>query len=130
MNDIERMRDKSVLINQLIDLITGMPQAEQFSLLKELENRFSKYKRKHFRKTVRTTVEYITHEVSDKGFMQDISVGGVFIETRMPFRNNEPISLSFVLPDDPKRQIKVKGRIARISPRGIGIAFANQANSG
>ena len=68
-------------------------------------------------------MKYSTNDVSDKGFINDISAGGVFIETRMPFRNNEPISLNFVLPDDPERQIKIIGRIARISPRGVGVEF-------
>ncbi|MDB9823261.1 PilZ domain-containing protein [Deltaproteobacteria bacterium] len=100
-----------------------MPKGEQYTLLSELEERFSKLKRKHYRKPVRTSVEYSAGDRTDKGFIHDISVGGVFIETRMPFRAKEEISLNFSLSADPEKQIRIHGQIARISPEGVGVKF-------
>jgi hypothetical protein len=41
----------------------------------------------------------------------------------MPFRSEEDIYLNFIFPEDPERQIRIHGRIARISPNGIGVEF-------
>jgi Tfp pilus assembly protein PilZ len=68
-------------------------------------------------------VDYSTKDRSEKGFIHDISTGGVFIETRMPFRSEEDISLNFMLPEEPETRVAIHGRIARISPSGIGIEF-------
>lgn len=121
MNTPNETDDKFNIIDQLMDLIKKMPQGEQQSLLSELEERFSKFKRKHYRKSVRTSVEYSAGDRSDKGFIHDISAGGVFIETRMPFRTKEAITLNFSL--DPEKQVRIRGQIARISPDGVGVEF-------
>ena len=68
-------------------------------------------------------MEYAAGDRTDKGFIHDISTGGVFIETRMPFRAKEDISLNFSLLEDSEKQIKIHGQIARISPNGVGVEF-------
>jgi len=123
MSASDELVDKSDLINQLMGLIMRMPRGEQYSLLNELEGRFSKFKRKDYRKSIRANVEYAAGDRSDKGFIHDISAGGVFIETRMPFRAKEDISLNFSLSTDPKKQLRIHGQIARISPEGVGVEF-------
>lgn len=115
--------ERSDLINKLVALIMKMPPGEQYSLLNELKERVSRYKRKHYRKSVRTSVEYNAGGRSDKGFIHDISAAGVFIETRMPFRAKESISLNFSLPKAPQKQVTIHGQIARISPDGVGVEF-------
>jgi hypothetical protein len=115
--------ERSDLINKLVDLIMKIPPGEQYSLLKELRERVSRYKRKHYRKPVRTNVEYNAGGRSDKGLVHDISTGGVFIETRMPFRAKESISLNFSLPNAPHKKVTIHGQIARISPDGVGVEF-------
>ena len=119
----EKSVGDNALLEQLMELIAKMPRGEQLSLLNELEERFSKFNRKHLRVLLRTSVEYSTKDRSDKGFTHDISAGGVFIETRMPFRSEEDIYLNFILPEDPETQIRIHGTIARISPNGIGVEF-------
>lgn len=119
----EGSSDDYTILGQLTELIAKMPQGEQISLLNELEERFSKLNRKHFRKILRASVDYSTKDRSEKGFIHDISTGGVFIETRMPFRSEEDISLKFMIPEEPGKRVTIHGRIARISPNGIGIEF-------
>jgi hypothetical protein len=123
MNTPNKTVEGSPIIDQLMDLIMKMPKGEQYSLLTELEERFSKLKRKHYRKPLRTSVEYSAGDRADKGFIHDISAGGVFIETRMPFRAKESISLNFSLSSDPEKQIRIHGQIARIAPDGVGVKF-------
>ncbi len=100
-----------------------MPLGEQYSLLNELEGRLSTLKRKDYRQSIRVSVEYAAGVRSGKGLSNDISTGGMFIETRMPFHLKEDISLNFSLLTDPKKQIRIHGQIARITPDGIGIQF-------
>jgi len=57
-----------------------------------------------------------------KDYIKDISAGGVFIETRMPFSVGQEVSLAFPLPNYQK-YIKIIGEIVRISPHGIGVKF-------
>jgi len=123
MKNTDKPAERSDLINQIVDLIMKMPAGEQYVLLNELKDRVSRFKRKHYRKSVRTSVEYSAGGRSDKGFIHDISIGGVFIETRMPFRAKESISLNFSLPTTPQKQITIYGQIARISPDGVGVEF-------
>ena len=119
----QQLVGNNAILEQLTELIAKMPRGEQLSLLNELEERFSKLNRRHLRILLRTSVEYSTKDRSDKGFTHDISGGGVFIETRMPFRSEEDIYLNFILPEDPETLIRIHGRIARISPNGIGVEF-------
>ena len=55
-------------------------------------------------------------------FIQDISAGGVFIETHMPFSVRQQVSLAFALPDYQKH-VKITGEIVRSSPEGIAVKF-------
>jgi len=67
-------------------------------------------------------VDYATEGRAYKDYIQDISAGGVFIETRMPFSVGQEVSLSFPLPDHEK-YIRITGEVVRTSPQGIGVKF-------
>jgi Tfp pilus assembly protein PilZ len=123
MNAPDKQSERSSVITRLIDLIEKIPQGEQHALLNELEERFSRLKREHNRKPISSNIEYVTKYGSDKGLIKNISAGGVFIETRMPFRSGEDITLNFIFPLDPLEQVNIKGRIVRINPNGVGIEF-------
>ena len=68
MNESDKPVSNSDLIDQLMGIIKKMPQGEQYSLLNELEERFPKLKRKHYRRTIRASVEYAAGDRTDKGF--------------------------------------------------------------
>lgn len=72
-------------------------------------------------------IDYSTEDRMYKDYIQNISAGGVFIETQMPFAEGQELSLSFPLPNYQK-YIKISGEIVRTSPHGIGVRFktANQ----
>ena len=80
-------------------------------------------KRKYYRKPMRTAVEYGNKGNSYKDLLQNMSFGGVFIETRMPFRVGEDISMGLVMHASPQKHIKLNGRIVRVSPQGVGVEF-------
>jgi uncharacterized protein (TIGR02266 family) len=99
-----------------------MSEHEQLTLFKELEERLFKGRRKHEREPFFMAVDYSTKDRFYKDYIQDISAGGVFIETRIPFRVGQEVSLTFPLPDYQK-YIKIAGEVARVTTQGIGVKF-------
>ena len=78
--------------------------------------------RQHARKSYFMSVDYAVKDRCFRDFIKDISAGGVFIETHHLFPVGETISLSFMVPNYPV-PVKITGRIARVSPAGLGIEF-------
>ena len=119
--------NQSNLTVRLFELIKGLSEDEQRSLLRELEEKLSRGKREHERKPFFMIIDYSTEDRVYKDYIQNISAGGVFIETQMPFAEGQELSLSFPLPNYQK-YIKISGEIVRTSPQGIGVQFktANQ----
>lgn len=123
MNAPIKKSGKSSVIPDLIKLIEKIPHGEQQVLLSELEERFSNLNRKHVRKETCAEVECLTSYQSTKGHITNISAGGVFIESRMPFRCGDEIKLRFVFPQNLQKQLQLTGQIVRISPIGVGVQF-------
>ena len=114
--------NKSSVTARLLEVIKAMSEDEQLALLKELEERLFKGRRKHEREPFFMAVDYSTKDRFYKDYIQDISAGGVFIETRIPFRAGQEVSLTFPLPNYQK-YIKIMGEVARVTTRGIGVKF-------
>jgi uncharacterized protein (TIGR02266 family) len=113
---------QSSLIDRLIELIKNLSEDEQRSLLRELEKRPTRGKREHERKPFFMVIDYSAEDRLYKDYIENISTGGVFIETQMPFSKGQELSLSFPLPNYQK-YIKISGEIVRTSPHGIGVRF-------
>jgi len=107
---------------RLFELIKRMPEDEQLTLLKELGERFSKGRRKHEREPFFMVADYSTENHVYRDYIQNLSAGGVFIETHMPFTSGQEVSLAFPLPNY-KKYIKIIGEVARVTPQGIGVVF-------
>jgi Tfp pilus assembly protein PilZ len=114
---------------RLIELILNMAEAEQRNLLQELEIRHPGMKRKrpreqrkHSRKTSLIAVECRTNDALFTDFIQNISNGGVFIETDAPFYIDQEIILNFSL-SNVENAIIVRGKVVRVDPKGIGVKF-------
>ena len=125
---VEEKKQKSLVKVRLFELIGCLSEEEQKALLKELEERFYARKRRYERRPWHKAVDYSNGNAVYTDFIQDISAGGVFLETRNPFRIGEKISMTFYFPDYPE-PIQIQGKIARMSPRGVGVKFdlSNQA---
>jgi type IV pilus assembly protein PilZ len=89
-------------------------------------------RRKHRRVPFVTKVTYALAESVQYYYSQDLSLGGMFLETRKPFAVGTRLDLDFSLPDTEAR-VRVKGEVVRIvSPDpvhrdlvpGMGIVFA------
>lgn len=112
----------SSVSDRLLEIIMGMPEEEKQKLLKDLEGKVLGGRRRHPRKPFFMVVDYATQDRAYKDFIQNISAGGVFIETEMPFSVGQEISLTFPLPNYQK-YVKINGEVVWTSPRGIGVTF-------
>lgn len=131
--------DKNEVTIRLIELILDMPDTDQFDLLKDLEdNHFGEKKeasnkkhipyeemREHPRKTSLIAVDCTTHDVCFTNFIQDISNGGVFIETNAHFYVGQQLKMNFSLPKI-EGSIAVEGKVLRVDSQGIGVKFVSE----
>lgn len=122
MNTSNTNSNEPNVVDRIHDLIRMMPEDELQTLLKELEQRVLKGERKHHRKPFFTAVDYATQDSLYKDFIKDISSGGVFINTSMPFSIGQEISLTFPTPNQ-QAHIKITGEIVRVNDEGIGVKF-------
>jgi len=57
-----------------------------------------------------------------RSYILDISIGGVFVETKDRLKLGEVVILNFTLPDSPE-PFSARGRIAWSGPAGFGVKF-------
>jgi hypothetical protein len=112
----------SVITARIIELVLGMSLEERRVLLKEIEDRQGQGKRQFPRALFFSDVDFATRNRVCKGFIQNISLNGVFIETRESFSVGQQITLAFNLPSG-QDHIKIKGEVVRILSPGIGVKF-------
>ena len=126
MADTNKQPDKlniTVITSRLVDLILKMSAKERQTLLNELEEKYKKGNREFSRKDYKKEVDFVLNNRIFKGFIQNLSANGMFIETSEPFSEGERITLTFQLPK-PGEHIKVSGKIVRlIQGAGFGVKF-------
>ena len=115
------MNDSSC-IDRLITVISAMSEDEQNALLEELLERQSQKKRKHPRKDCLLVVNYSNRGRAFQNFIQDISLEGLFIETREAFSVGDELAMTITYTNE-QRPFKISGTIKRVVPGGIGIKF-------
>lgn len=111
--------------DRLFELINDMSDKEQQNLIKEIEGRQSRDKRRYKRKSYSMPVDYIVQDHSSKGLTKDISIGGILLEASEigeSFSIGEEIALTIQYPNQEK-SIKIRGKVVRIEPQRIGVEF-------
>jgi type IV pilus assembly protein PilZ len=124
--------DKSETTVRLIELILNMSEADQQNMLKKMQNKHTVEKkahpeemRIHPRKTSFIAADCATNNVCFMNFIQDISNGGVFIETNAPFYIGQELKMNFSLPKV-ETPISIGGEVVRVDSRGIGVKFISE----
>lgn len=125
MTDNSRKYSREEAYGRILEIISDFSEGQMRSLLAKLEkwqrSRF-KEKRKHPRKKTFIWAECSASNRSLNDFIQNLSAGGLFIETQIPFFIGEALSITFTLSGsgDPK---KIAGKIVRVNTRGIAVQF-------
>ena len=112
----------SVITARLFEIILDMPFEDRRILFKELEAKNSQGRRKFARKPYFMPVDFATPDRAFSGFIQNISSGGLLIETRENLPVGEQVTLSFMRPKS-RDYVKVGGEVVRNIPDGLGVKF-------
>ena len=112
----------SVVTARLFEIILDMPFKDRRILLKELEAKHTQGRRKFARRPYFMPVDFATGDRAFNGYIQNISSGGLLIETREPLSIGQQVILSFLRPKS-REHIKVGGEVVRKVPNGLGVKF-------
>lgn len=125
MTDIDIQEDEKKLTDRLIQAVTKLsPQRK-----KMLEELLNEWERLDYREDSRIPcflpVDYSASDRVYQDFINNLSNGGVFIETAAPLRASQSISLIFSVPSLQK-SFKISGTIVRTEQDGIGVKFSKK----
>lgn len=129
MGSIENILQDATLTHRLFQFITNMSEDERRTLLNLLEKGLLKDKcrRKYFRVERRLPVVYANERHAYRNFIRDISLGGVFMLTSVPFKVGDEIRIVFNY-EDRENPVRLLGRVARVTPEGVGVRFISLNN--
>jgi len=134
MSEAERLDLRSVLTpgrpqgengKDLSRSIINLPLVKRQDLLGKLENWHHSKRlelREYLRKNTFIPAECTSDGLNFTDVIQDISHGGVFIQTNGNFYVEQKISMTFSIPKS-ERDITVSGRVIRVDSQGIGVKF-------
>ena len=127
MTSSEKQSNRSSVAARLVELITDMYDGEQRDLLEQLEEGQITEKREHARKRYIVSVDYVTPEGIQRGSLQNISVGGLLLQTSeiSTFSFGQKIRLKVPYPNRQK-YIEITGEVVRIDSQGIGVTFTRR----
>lgn len=127
MSSSDTQSNRSSVAARLIELITDMSDGEQRNLLEKLEEGRIAEKRAHPRKRYIASVDYVTPEGLQRGALQNISVGGLLLQTDEinTFSFGQKIRLRIPHPNRQK-YIQTTGQVVRIDSQGIGVTFTRR----
>lgn len=122
--------------SQLFKLIVEMSEDQQLILLDQLGHPMEAEPaertvslegnepsmRENPRKPCLINANYQIRDRDFRSYILDISIGGVFVETKDRFKLGETVILNFTLPDSPD-PFSVRGKIAWSSSDGFGVKF-------
>ncbi len=122
MKKTDILEDENKLTERLIQAVSKLsPQRK-----KMLDELLKEWERLDYREDSRIPcflpVDYSTNDRVYQDFINNLSKGGVYIETLSPFRIGQLVSLIFSLPSMQKT-FKISGTIVRTEQDGIGVKF-------
>lgn len=114
--------DGRTLNEKIVNLVKNLSDEKKQLLVDLLIEWQQKEQRSDSRIPCLIAVDYAFKKRAYRDFMQDLSKGGVFIETREPLNTGESITLTFAMPNE-KVHFKIAGKIVRSENGGIGVQF-------
>ncbi len=99
-----------------------MSDEEMRQLLKDLEARQNKERRKYSRKDFFRIIDYTVEDRYYRDFIHDISESGLFFKPSHKFSVGQTIQITFMFPNNQK-PLKINGEIVRVGTDGVGVKF-------
>ncbi len=125
MKKKESVESERQLTERLVKAVS-MLSIERKKMLDELIKEWERLDyREDFRISCFLAVDYSTKDRLYQDFVNNLSRGGVFIETSAPFQMGQTVSLTISVPFLDKT-LKVAGTIVRTERNGIGVQFVKK----
>jgi type IV pilus assembly protein PilZ len=125
MSDADVLENEKKLTDRLIQAVSKLSLQRK----KMLEELLHEWDRLDYREDSRIPcflpVDYSTTDRVYQDFINNLSNGGVFIETSASLREGQSISLIFTVPTLQK-SFKISGTIVRTEQDGIGVKFSRK----
>lgn len=115
--------DQKQILSSLISNMSESATRNLLTLLEKLHESQIRENREHPRKPSFIPVDCSSEGASFTDFIQDISNGGVFIQTTGNYYVGQQITLIFSLPKA-EEEINIGGEVVRLDSEGIGIKFS------
>jgi len=117
-----KLKKHNLTITKLLEVILAMSEKQQEMILKQAEDLVRGDRRIADRKSCRLRANFATADRTHMGFINNISLSGVFIESKAPVIIGEEILMVFKVNRD-SEAVKLRGEIAHATRLGIGVEF-------
>ncbi len=122
MDSSQFSEKEDAITEKVMELVKQASLDQKKDLLATLTEWIKGNQRNDTRLSCMLSVDYSTKDRAYKDFIQNLSNGGVFIETREPFAVGKDISLTFSVPNS-ENHFKISGEIIRNQKDGIAVQF-------
>lgn len=120
---------RQMIIARIFILIKQLDKDTLLQKLRPFKHPDFRWVREFPRLSCYLQVDFATSGKAYRSCIRDISASGVFIETGDNFHVGQEIALCFSLSEsDEMLPFKLKGRVTRLYPDGIGVQYANMTN--
>jgi Tfp pilus assembly protein PilZ len=127
--DADANMRRHMMIARTFVLINQMDKDMLLNKLQPINHPDFQWAREFPRLSCYLMVDFAAGGKAYQSCIRDISANGVFIETTSQFEEGQRISLCFTLVEsDETLPFKVKGRVTRIYPDGIGVQYENMTH--
>ena len=117
---------RQMLIARIFILIKQMDKDLLLQRLRLYSHPEFRWTREYPRLPCYLMVDFAAKGKAYRSCIRDISASGVFIETKESFEEEQPVALCFTLTESNETlPFKIKGRVTRIYPDGIGVTYEN-----
>jgi Tfp pilus assembly protein PilZ len=117
---------RQMIIARLFILIQQLDKDGLLEALRLINHPELRWVREYPRLNCYLLVDFAAEGRAYQGIIRDISAGGVFIETTESIREGQNIALCYTLSEaDAALPFKIKGRVTRVFPNGIGVQYEN-----
>jgi len=117
-----KLKKYNLTIAKLLKVTLSMSEKQQEMILKLAEDMVRGDRRIADRKSCRLRANFATTDRAHMGFIKNISISGVFIESKAPVIIGEEILMVFKVNRD-SEAVKLRGEIAHATRLGIGVEF-------
>ena len=119
-----RSKKYNAAITKLFQIVIDLTEEQQIKLLRHAEDLLAEDKRYSLRKSCDIPVNYAKDCRVYTNNISNISQSGLFIDTQKPLAVGAEIIMTFRL-DGFDKPLKIKGKIAHSSDKGVGVEFKN-----